>query len=65
MYSTEEAHRQYGREYAVQICNAGITLTGYHPPGLTSRLLIFFVKIPAPGTASQCKTLAPGVEKTK
>ena len=42
-------------------CNAGINLTGYHPlPGLTSGPLIFFIKIPTPGTAFQCKTLAPG-----
>ena len=38
---------------------AGINLTGYHPPGP----LIFSVKIPAPGTAFQCKTPAPGSKK--
>ena len=36
---------------------AGINLTGYHPPpGLTPGPLIFSVKIPALGTAFQCKT---------
>ena len=43
--------------------NAGINLTGYHPPGLTPGPLIFSVKIPAPGTAFQCKTPAPGSRK--
>ena len=38
---------------------AGISLTGYHPPGATN----FFVKIPAPGTAFQCKAPAPGSKK--
>ena len=32
-------------------------------PRLTPGPLIFFVKIPAPGTAFQCKTLAPGSKK--
>ena len=45
------------------MCNAGINLTGYHPPGLTPGPLIFSVKIPAPGTAFQYKTLAPGSKK--
>ena len=40
--------------------HAGINFTGYHPPGLTPGPLIFSVKIPAPGTAFQCKTPAPG-----
>ena len=44
-------------------CNASISLTGSHPPGLTAGPLIFSVKIPAPGTAFQCKTPAPGSEK--
>ena len=34
-------------------------------PGLTPGPLIFSVKIPAPGTAFQCKTPAPGSKKTK
>ena len=42
--------------------NAGISLTGY-PPGLTAGPPIFSVKIPTPGTAFQCKTLAPGSKK--
>ena len=49
---------------------ASINLTGYHPPPpppprLTAGQLIFSVKIPAPGTAFQCKTPGPGSEKTK
>ena len=42
--------------------NAGINLTGYHPPppGLTPGPLIFFRQNPRPGTAFKCKTLAPG-----
>ena len=45
--------------------NAGINLTGYHPPGLTPRPLIFSIKIPVPRTAFHCKTLAPRSKKTK
>ena len=47
--------------------NAGINLTGYHPPPppqLTLEPLIFSVKIPTPGTACQCKT-PPLESKTK
>ena len=33
------------------------------PPRLTPRPLIFSVKIPAPRTAFQCKTPAPGSKK--
>ena len=44
--------------------NAGINLTGYHPPpGLTAGPLIFSIKIPTLGTAFQCKTPSPGSEK--
>ena len=42
---------------------AGINLTGYPPPGLIPGPLIFSAEIPAPGTAFQCKTLAPGSKK--
>ena len=42
---------------------AGITLTGYTPPGLTLRPLIFSVKIPAPGTTFQCKNPVPWSKK--
>ena len=35
----------------------------YHPPGLTPGPLIFSVKIPAPRTAFQCRTSAPGSKK--
>ena len=39
--------------------NAGINLTGYHPP----QAIIFWVKIPALGTAFQYKTPAQGSRK--
>ena len=39
--------------------NAGISLTGYHPPRATK----FFRQNPHPGTAFQCKTPAPGSKK--
>ena len=42
---------------------AGISLTGYHPPGLSPGPLIFSVKIPVPGTTFQYKTPAPGSKK--
>ena len=49
------------RACIIPLNNAGINLTGYHPPpGLTVGPLIFSVKIPTPGTAFQCKTPAPG-----
>ena len=44
---------------------AGINLTGYHPPELTPRPLIFSIKIPTPGTAFWYKTLAPRSKKMK
>ena len=49
--------------YCFRGCNAGISWTGYHPPGLTPEPLIFSVKIPTPGAAFQCKTPAPRSKK--
>ena len=62
--------RDSTEEYAVRLvgwqiqeerkANAGINLTGYHPPGRTPGPLTFSVKIPALGTAFQYKTPALG-----
>ena len=61
------------RKYAVRLvgwqtqeerkANAGINLTGYHPPRADPRAIIFSVKIPALGIAFQYKTPAPGSKK--
>ena len=56
----DDEFRQLQAFYQVPWTYAGINLTGYHPPGLTPRPLIFSVKIPVPGTAFQCKPPAPG-----
>ena len=44
---------------------AGVNLTGYHPPRADCRATNFLRQIPAPGTAFQCKSPAPGSEKKK
>ena len=44
--------------------NAGINLTGYHPPPRADRRATnFFRQNPCPGTVFQCKTPAPGSKK--
>ena len=69
--------RDSTEEYAVRVvgwqiqeerkANAGINLTGYHPPPPEAdpRAIIFSVKTPALETAFQYKTPVPGSKKRK
>ena len=45
--------------------NAGINLTGYHPPGADPRAANFFYQNPRPGDSFSVQNSGPRVEKTK